>query len=137
MRLKIERTALLHRRENDEGTTYESGVALLTEPAVPLSMNIENFDHLNDNSGYDRNPIVLLDLETSGLHRNCEILQIAAKNKNSTFAIYVKSTEAISQAASAIHGITVSYGQLFLHGKPVPSASMKDALEAFLDCLKC
>lgn len=74
-------------------------------------------------------------METNGLQRNCEILQIAAKRKSDTFAVYVKPAEAIFYAASAIHGITASYGQLFLHGKPVTAIALKDALVALLEWL--
>ena len=75
--MKKYRAALCHQRERTEGVTYETNCTLLTEKGIEKSFN----DDLSEEEGtVDKDvPIVYLDLETSGFHRSCEILQIAAK----------------------------------------------------------
>lgn len=74
------RTSLRHRREVAEGPTYETGMSLLTEPAVPVA---EDFEAFEDSSM----TIFLTDLETTGPDRNIDILQIAAQCKNKNLLV--------------------------------------------------
>ncbi|XP_011858949.1 PREDICTED: uncharacterized protein LOC105556464, partial [Vollenhovia emeryi] len=78
--LKKTRTALRHRREDREGVTYQTNCTLLDAPNPEVNTNI--IDHTNSEPEIDDEQyqsIVFLDLETSGLSKDCDILQIAAK----------------------------------------------------------
>lgn len=46
------KSSLRHRKKNIEGITYESGCALLTEPAIPISQSTFDPESDNDNCGY-------------------------------------------------------------------------------------
>lgn len=90
------RSALRHRKEVDEGVTYQSNYTLLTEPGI----HYENVAEINNNQDvaitiFDEEndgieAIVLLDLKTSGFQHNCDILQIAAQCNGRKFATYIK-----------------------------------------------
>ncbi|KAK0159825.1 hypothetical protein PV327_010897 [Microctonus hyperodae] len=97
--LKKNRTALLHRRENIEGVTYKSNCTLLTEPAIVGEDQVTYPDFITDS---DENAAVLFDLETSGLDKNCDILQIAAKYGNKKFNIYI-----VQSFSSRTHSYTI------------------------------
>lgn len=66
------KAALLYQKEASEGITYKSNCSLLSVPAVQQVVDEESSDE-----EIVEVLIVFLDLETSSLHRNCEILQIA------------------------------------------------------------
>ncbi|KYN05243.1 hypothetical protein ALC62_03847 [Cyphomyrmex costatus] len=59
-------------------------------------------------------PIILVDLETSGFGRGCDILQIAAKCGSLTFETYVNPTQQISASATSVNGLTNNFGELCL-----------------------
>lgn len=72
--------------------------------------------------------IVFLDLETSGLSKDCDILQIAAKCGRSTFATYIHPKKQISAAATEANGLTNCHDLLMLHGVIVDSISLRVAM---------
>ena len=78
----------------------------------------------------DNNDIamVLLDIETSGFERDCDILQIAAKYDDRSFEIYVRPVQAISFWASEANGLTQRNGELMYRGQHVPSEPISVAL---------
>lgn len=73
MEKKKLRNVLRYQRENSEGLMYQSNCGLLTQSAVPIKEKNNEHDNKSDI------PIILFDLETSSLKRDCDILQIAAK----------------------------------------------------------
>ena len=131
MQLKKERLALRYQREATEGVMYESNYALLNEPAVQQN------ETPSDDEGTLNEviPIVYLDLETSGLQRSSEILQIAAKCGTVTFDIYITPSKDISAAASAVNGLRKSQAELFLYGKKVESVPLRIAISKLLEWL--
>lgn len=131
--LKRNRAALLHRKENIEGVTYESNCSLLSEPAIETEKQVTCPDFINDS---DENPVVLFDLETSGLDKNCDILQIAAKYGNKQFNVYINPTKQISTNATAANGLINCQGNLMYHGLKVQSVTMRLALSGLLEWLK-
>ncbi|XP_024891144.1 uncharacterized protein LOC112466982 [Temnothorax curvispinosus] len=90
MEQKKLRSILRYRRENSEGLTYESNCGLLTQPAVPIEEENNERDNESDI------PIILFDLETSSLRRDCDILQIATKSVKKHFDIYINPTQQVS-----------------------------------------
>lgn len=76
----------------------------------------------------DEQCIVLLDLETSGLSKDCDILQIAAKCSKSTFATYINPKKLISAAATEANGLTNCQGVLMYHGLIVDSIPLRLAM---------
>jgi DNA polymerase III epsilon subunit-like protein len=130
---KKNRAALSHRREAAEGVTYESNVALLSDPGID---DVEpGVGVLDQSLGEGDSLIVFFDLETTGLGADADILQLAAKNKNLTFSTYIKSKKLIPKTATDIHGITISGGDVFKHGVIVPSVHLSPAFSNFLSFL--
>ncbi|XP_034005120.1 uncharacterized protein LOC117497281 isoform X8 [Trematomus bernacchii] len=64
--------------------------------------------------------IVFFDLETTGLDaKSCHIVQLGASCENHTiFNRYILPGIPIEYGATEVNGLTVSYGQLLLHGEP-------------------
>ncbi|XP_034945862.1 uncharacterized protein [Chelonus insularis] len=122
---KKKRTALRHRKGDNEGVTYESNCALFGEPAVQLE---EDYLQEEEEEEDDDNCIVLIDLETSSFNMNCDILQIAAKYKNNYFSRYINPVQSIAQSATDVHGLTNSYGELMLNGMKISSVHIRTAL---------
>ena len=79
----------------------------------------------------------MFDLETTSLSRDCDIVQISAVTLDgmSKFNQYILPSQNIAYSASKVTGITMNGGKLFLHGRPVESVSIKEALSSFLDWL--
>ena len=125
--LKKYRTSLRHQKENAEGTTYKSNCAL-NEPAVQEPMVLSDDEGtLNEIS-----PIIFLDIETTGLNRDCDIIQIAAKCGASSFSVYINPKKEISVSASAVHGIRKLQGDLMLHGKKIDAVPLRVAIGQLL-----
>ncbi|XP_015609884.2 uncharacterized protein LOC107274841 [Cephus cinctus] len=57
-------------------------------------------------------PVILVDLESSGLGQDCDILQIAATCGSKTFATYVNPIQQISISATGANGLTNHFGDL-------------------------
>jgi len=127
--LKKRKSELKNKNEAIEGITYESHIGLLS--AVPELMQTTM---INDNI----EPIcVFFDLETGGFSKTCDIIQLAAKHEKHEFSVYVRPSQKITEEASQIHGLRVSDGQLKLHGKPVITVTLLEALIAFYEFLCC
>ncbi|XP_048514968.1 uncharacterized protein LOC125501888 [Athalia rosae] len=131
--LKRNRAALRYRKENVEGVTYESNCALLSEPAIQTEEQVTCPDFVNDPN---ENPVVFFDLETSGLDKNWDILQIAAKYDNDKFNTYVTPTQQIAASATAANGLINCHGDLMYHGIKVNSVPIRLALVNLLEWLK-
>ncbi|KAI4796254.1 hypothetical protein KUCAC02_027863 [Chaenocephalus aceratus] len=81
--------------------------------------------------------IVFFDLETTGLGtKSCHIVQLAASCKHFTiFNRYILPGIPIGYKATKVNGLTVSYGQLFLHGEPVSTVPLYHSLKSFIHYL--
>lgn len=80
--------------------------------------------------------VVFFDLETSGLHDRCDILQIGLKCGKKKFDIYVNPSRDIPDIVTEINGLS-NHGQtLYLHGDEVDSVSPRTALSEMLDFLE-
>ncbi|XP_043286870.1 uncharacterized protein [Venturia canescens] len=128
LNLKKIRTALRHRTEDREGLTYETNCTLLDAPGENVDNNILLEDAVFEIEGELQSSIVLLDLETSGLRTDCDILQIAARCDKYTFSTYVKPRQPISASATAANGLTSCQGELMYQGLIVDSISLKQAM---------
>ncbi|XP_046739525.1 uncharacterized protein LOC124407446 [Diprion similis] len=121
--------------EKSEGTQYERNCGMdidvqnSTSINVPLRNTAEDLPDVFLSS--DDCNIIYFDLETSGLSKTSEILQIAAKFEDRKFSVYVNPSKAIDSTASRITGLKFVKGNLYFNGKKVPSMSPRDALESF------
>ena len=79
---------------------------------------------------------VFFDLETGGFKVGKDILQIAMKNENLCFNVYITPRKAIDISASAVTGITRTGRQFFLHGKKIASVTRKIAFLKTIEFLK-
>ncbi|XP_074102212.1 uncharacterized protein LOC141529528 [Cotesia typhae] len=136
MQLKKFRSMLRHRKENQEGVTYQSNCSLFTQPAVLEKEIDDNDNYINSEEDTCEYLIILLDLETSGFEADCDILQIAAQCGKKIFATYIDPVRQISQKPSEAHGLTNCSGKLFYYGKQVESVSLRLALSNLYEWLK-
>lgn len=72
------------------------------------------------------------DLETTGLARTSDILQIACVCGDIEFSVYTRPTCTISIGASAATGLTYYGGVLKLKGEAVDSLTIFEGLEQFI-----
>ncbi|XP_071059492.1 DNA polymerase III PolC-type-like [Pseudochaenichthys georgianus] len=80
--------------------------------------------------------IVFFKLETTGLGvTSCHIVQLAASCENTIFKRYILPGIPIEDRASEVNGLTVSYGQLFLHEEPVSTMTLYYSLTTFIHYL--
>ncbi|CAG2190067.1 unnamed protein product [Mytilus edulis] len=93
--------------ETKEGTTYQSSIGLQVDQKKD---DIENIPDMPDDSHQvvtTDAPLVVFDLETTGLSRYSDITQIAACNVDRIFSRYIFPNQPISAEASRITGLTV------------------------------
>ncbi|XP_071581489.1 uncharacterized protein [Temnothorax nylanderi] len=79
---------------------------------------------------------VIFDLETSGLGRSCEILQIAARFEDSEYNAYIMPLHSISSSASAVTGLEIKNGDLVLDSVPVSTVLPRVAIGGLLTFLR-
>ena len=113
-----------------EGTQYSSNMELQEDndsEFIPVPAQIDNSDN-----------IVVFDIETTGLSRNSDIVQIAATDGVKTFNCFIAPRQPICAAASAITGLTFSEGnnQLYKNGKRVDCTAIHKGLLDFMAFLK-
>ncbi|VDI81350.1 maternal protein exuperantia [Mytilus galloprovincialis] len=77
-------------------------------------------------------PLVVFDLETTGLSRTSDIVQIAAYSEEKKFDTYVMPNKPISPEAAAITGITVVGNQMLYNKERVMHKSQFQALNDFI-----
>ncbi|XP_043468802.1 uncharacterized protein LOC122502708 [Leptopilina heterotoma] len=125
--LKKQKTELRNKKELSEGTNYSPNIGLLTalDETIPLFNGKNNFKPI----------VIFFDLETGSLKKDTDILQIAAKYKDYQFSVYISPSQKISEEASLVNGLRYINGQLLLHGKPVESVSLMEAILAFYEFL--
>lgn len=90
-----------------------------------LGDNIQNTSRSPDDVN-----LVYFDLETSGLKKTADILQIAAKCRKYTFCKYVNPTQLI-MPKNTISGLKNVNGTLFRNNKRVSSSPLQEVLCAF------
>ncbi|XP_023246840.1 uncharacterized protein LOC111643363 [Copidosoma floridanum] len=125
--LKKSKTGLKNRKETEEGITYESNIGLCSVEVETIPIATFNLN--------SKSIIIFFDLETGGLSKSSDILQLAAKYKDYEFSVYIKPAQKISEEASGVHGLRLTDGVLQLHGKPVLTISLSEALLAFYEFL--
>ncbi|XP_071139818.1 uncharacterized protein [Mytilus edulis] len=124
-RLKEMKLAKNSGLEIREGKTYESEIGMteqnVDEIEIPDPPEIREF---TDN--ILTAPILIYDLETTGLQRTSDIIQIAAYSQNNKFSSYIMPNRVMSNGASAVTNISVIGSQMYYNLQPVPSKLQND-----------
>lgn len=87
----------------------------------------------------DGSILVYVDIETTGLRKDDEIVQIAAKcakSNEKNFSSYAYPLKNIPNNVSEKTGLKMTGGQLFLKNKPVLTKSLKEVVVEFLNYLQ-
>ncbi|KAL6106357.1 uncharacterized protein ACO6RY_10250 [Pungitius sinensis] len=84
----------------------------------------------------DNRSIVFFDLETTGLNRGFEIIQLSAVCGNRVFNAYILPTCEMPEDAEQVTRFTASDGALFHNGVPMSTVPLAEALASFLDFLR-
>ncbi|KAK0159464.1 hypothetical protein PV327_011114 [Microctonus hyperodae] len=121
------------RKEHSEIATYASNLALFGN-----SSNCNFISTTSDNISYNTDNIafVFFDLETGGYKVGKDILQIAMKNENLCFNIYITPRQLVDASASTVHGLTYKDKQVYLNGKGMSSVTRKFAFSKTIEFLK-
>ena len=131
--LKAERSGHESTLQVREGDTYVTNIG--QDKASPDIMEIPSvagsIKEVSGDVSY-----VSFDLETGGLARTSDILQISAIHGSREFDRYITPTQVISKGSSEITNLTTVNGQLCYDGKPVITISINDALLELIDFLK-
>ncbi|CAC5387962.1 unnamed protein product [Mytilus coruscus] len=118
-----------------EGKTYESEIGMneqnVDEIEIPGPPEIKEF---TDN--ILTAPIFIFDLETTGLQRTSDIIQLAAYSQNNKFSSYIMPNRAILNGASEVTKISVIGSQMYYNLQAVPSKLQNEAFTDFNDFVK-
>ncbi|XP_056128551.1 three prime repair exonuclease 4 [Rhinichthys klamathensis goyatoka] len=79
---------------------------------------------------------VFFDLETTGLDRSCDLVQLAAVSGSHTFNLFMVPRRPMQPGASRITGFSVRRQRLLLHRRPVLTSSLREALVSFITFLQ-
>ncbi|XP_046714542.1 DNA polymerase III PolC-type isoform X2 [Silurus meridionalis] len=81
--------------------------------------------------------LVFFDLETTGLNiYECDIVQLSAISGERTFNVYIFPRCPIDPGSSRVTGLTTHSQTLLLHGQPVQTVPLREALNGFISFLK-
>ncbi|XP_040019829.2 uncharacterized protein LOC120809809 [Gasterosteus aculeatus] len=80
--------------------------------------------------------LVFFDLETTGLGRDCEIVQLAAVSGGHFLNLYVVPRCRMERGASRVTGLRVRRQRLYLRRRLVPTNSLREVLVAFIAFLR-
>ncbi|XP_043480002.1 uncharacterized protein LOC122509810 [Leptopilina heterotoma] len=122
------------RNERQEGIQYQPNCGLEVDferPHIVLDPLIVKNKLQNNPISVEHCNLVYFDLETSGLSKQSDILQIAAKCGEKSFETYINPTQPVTPEAFKITGLENINGDLFLYGKPLTSIPLKQALIKF------
>ena len=112
-----------------EGETYHTDVDLQTSAPdtteIPAAAVVDGSEET-----------VFFDLETTGLGRDADVVQIAAVSGERKFSAYVIPQKRMSIEASRVTQIEVRGSKMCHHGKEVETVSLKDALMGFKSFLE-
>lgn len=97
----------------------------------PSSSQCADKYHVTSPLSVDEGKLVFFDLETTGLERDCDILQIAACCGSASFSTYVIPTRPINPGAARVNKISVRDGKMFHCDKEVPFVEPRTALGDF------
>lgn len=97
LELKQKRESLRKSKEKSEGITYQTNCGIDTM--------INKTDESSEKISKNEISIFYFDLETTEFAHNAHIIQIAAKNGENLFNVYVKPKEKISSSASKATGL--------------------------------
>ncbi|KAK3090923.1 hypothetical protein FSP39_015740 [Pinctada imbricata] len=130
LELKIQRAAKDTTQSVLEADTYSSKIGLEEDVDLEdISLDIPSV--LPSNS-----PYVYFDLETTGLARTSDIIQLAAVHNDKELNLYVSPKSQISPEASAVTGITY-IGKVMKHNNEIVQCiEPRDAYILFLDFLE-
>ena len=84
----------------------------------------------------DNTTYVTFDLETEGLSRMSDILQISAVQGKLEFSKYITQMQCITREASNVTKLTAVNGQLFFDGIFVETVTCEEALHQFIAFLQ-
>ena len=76
---------------------------------------------------------IFCDIETTSLHSDADIIQIAAVSESDSFDCYIIPPKAISQSASDITGLNLYRNNMFYHGQRVNPYPLANVLTLFVD----
>ncbi len=137
--LKAQRSSEDFSEEIQEGVTYKSNMMIkepeqAEESEVPPVMEKPTQAEYPVENIPDDISLIFFDFETTGLERDSDILQIAAKSTEKEFDIYmVPKHKKIRQGASKTNKITYKYGVLKVNGQPVDAVFPEIGLKRFVE----
>ncbi|XP_052074205.1 uncharacterized protein LOC127712054 [Mytilus californianus] len=104
--LKQTRTSKTASKEIREGKTYESEIGFKSEVTDKESEEIPEIQDITkiplNEQEVIKAPVVIFDLETTGLSRKSDITQLAAYSETLNFSTYIFPSQAISKEASEV-----------------------------------
>lgn len=83
-----------------------------------------------------RMPLVFFDLETTGLDKNCEIVQLAAVSGDHSLNLYIVPRCPVQRGASKVNGFYVRRRRLYRHQQPVLANTLREVVVSFLAFLR-
>ncbi|KAF7653296.1 hypothetical protein LDENG_00085010 [Lucifuga dentata] len=102
---------------------------------------IKGFLCLENESNYptmsDERTLVFFDLEATGLDTTAnEIIQLSAVSEEKVFNVYILPHRPLTESAMRVTGFRVRDNALLLHGQPVVTTPLHQALSSFIDFLR-
>ena len=131
--LKSERNSKEASSEIREGDTYASNIGQnkslpdITEIPCGTSVVLPTDGDIK---------YVIFDLETGGLARTSDILQISAVCGKDEFNKYICPVQPITKGASEVTKLSVINGVLCFEGNPVETVTVEESLVQFIDYIK-
>ncbi|XP_034092019.1 protein PML-like [Gymnodraco acuticeps] len=80
--------------------------------------------------------LVFFDLETTGLSKSCEMVQLAAVSGGHSLNLYLIPRGQMQRGASKVTGFMVRRQRLYLHRQPVFTNTLREALVSFIAFLQ-
>ena len=131
--LKNDRRKKRVQQNRGEGVSYMTDVAFLQTPTVLQRSNF-TIPQVTEQS-----LIVYIDIETTGLTKTSEIVQIAAKcagQTGATFSHYAYPLNGIPLRVREVTGLEINGGQLLLYGQPVAASDLQTLAQNLVSFLK-
>lgn len=146
--------------EAKEGVTYETGIALtragntltsgtlldlrtsITREEYQLYTNdLEQQGQQEEQSHTEQVKYIMFDVETTGLDRESEIIQLCTTVEDKPFQQYLlPERRSISESATKVHGLTISYKNgkkaLVKEGAVLPATSQAQGLADFVEYVR-
>ena len=130
--LKADRNSKEGASTTREGDTYASNIGQERKtPDISEIPSAANYLPVTGDITY-----VTFDLETGGLSRTSDVIQISAIQGNLEFNKYITPTKPISKEASEVTKLTVKNGELHYDGIAVETLNCEEALGQFITFLQ-